>query len=56
VNIISTDEVQKLRNFLNKKENNSPLEIQKRKPEWLRTLDTYQPIFQGSYSALLFRN
>lgn len=56
VDMIGTDEIRKLRDFIDKKQSLLLSQSKKRKPEWLRTLNAFEPLFQGTYSAFLFRN
>jgi len=55
VDILGTDHLQKLRDFIDRRPEISQRLIEKRS-EWVRTWETFGNVFQGSYSALIFKN
>lgn len=55
VDMLGTDHIQKLRDFIDRRPEMSHGFIEKRS-EWIQTWETFGIIFQGSYSALIFKN
>lgn len=55
VDMLGTDHIQKLRNFIDSKPEVS-YSWPQRSSEWARTWETFGQVFQGSYSALIFKN